>query len=96
MDMPVLHLFVFALAHGSIHLRASRDVIVEHEQVELLLALLGMHSGNQHAAGLNAHYTYTVHELCSIMPQSRHHAAGISSRSRKQLISCASTRSVVR
>ena len=40
----------------SIHLGAGRDVIVEHEQMELLLALLGVHSGNQHATGLNAHH----------------------------------------
>ena len=55
--MPVV-LFIcgLILSPKSIHLRAGRDMIIEHEQMELLLALLGMHGGNQHAAGLNAHH----------------------------------------
>lgn len=40
----------------SVQLRARRDVIVHHQQMELLLALLAVHGRDQHAAGFDAHH----------------------------------------
>ena len=40
----------------SVELRARRDAVVHHQQVQLFLTVLVMDGGNQHAAGINAHH----------------------------------------
>ena len=40
----------------SIELRASRNAVIHHQQVQPFLTVLVMDGGNQHAAGINAHH----------------------------------------
>ena len=40
----------------SIELRARRDAVIHHQQVQLFLTVLVVDGGNQHAAGINAHH----------------------------------------
>ena len=40
----------------SIELRARRDAVIYHQQVQLFLTVLVVDGGNQHAAGINAHH----------------------------------------
>lgn len=40
----------------SIELRASRNMGIDHQQVQLLLAFLLVDGGEEHAAGINAHH----------------------------------------
>ena len=39
-----------------VQLGTSRDVVIHHQQMQLLHALLVVDSGNQHAAGIDAHH----------------------------------------
>ena len=40
----------------SIELRASRNLFINHQQVELLLALLLVDGGKEHTAGIDTHH----------------------------------------
>ena len=39
-----------------VQLRACRNMVVHHEQVQLLFAVLLAYCGQQHTTGLNAHH----------------------------------------
>lgn len=50
---------IFSCLHNScllIQFCACRDMIIHHQQVQLLLAVLLAHCGKQHTAGVNAHH----------------------------------------
>ena len=40
----------------SAHLGAGGDLVIQHEQVQPLLAPLGVDGGDEHAVGLQAHH----------------------------------------
>ena len=48
--------FPHVISTGSIQLRASRDVVIHHQKMELLLAVFLVHRGQKHAAGVDAHH----------------------------------------
>ena len=47
-----------------IELCACRDVRINHQQVKLLLAVLVMHSGDQHVLSLSCYSYQNLHFLC--------------------------------
>ena len=49
---------LFSLMWGSrlVHLRSRRDVVIDHQEVEHLLAVVLVQRGDQHAAGRDAHH----------------------------------------
>ena len=55
-DCPSILYKLSKLPRSLVQLRSCRDMVIHHQQIQLLLAILFAHSRQQHTAGINSHH----------------------------------------